>query len=91
MGLPAPWIARASTYAFQAISIGWMVLAVRSDLAPTRVVRHGMLIALGLFAAAFLCAAWSVAASCVVMPLFAGLGQYFLIASSAGRARRTAS
>lgn len=89
MGLPAPWAARASTYVFQAISIGWMVIAVRPDLAPARVARHGVPIALGLFAAAFLCTSWSIAASCVVMPLFAGLGQYTLIAASAGRARRS--
>jgi hypothetical protein len=85
-GFPAPLAARFSSYLFQAISIGWMVVAVRSGHLPNFVVRHGALIAAIFFGLGLMSTALSIATSCIAMPLLAGLGQYTLIAAGASQA-----
>jgi hypothetical protein len=83
LGVSAQWAARLASYLFQIISVGWVVLAVNPELAPRWMSRHGTTLSVSLFAAAAACTAWNVEASCLVMPIFAGIGQYTLIAASA--------
>jgi len=81
-GFSAQWAARLSNYLFQIISIGWMVLAANPQLAPRWAVHHGITLSVSLFVGAVACTAWSVEVSCLVMPIFAGIGQFTLIAST---------